>query len=93
MRTLTIEYGERDGGGMSAPEPDIWVVVANNDKPWRPGAEPDPDGPLVMETYTRTATREEAMRRAAQMESRGWGACRIARLVFDDQPIPQGPSA
>lgn len=60
----------------------VYVVVTSND-----GAKPDDDeprGPLVWETYTRKATREEAMRRAAQLE-RKHGPCNIARLVFDDQ--------
>lgn len=65
------------------PEPDIWVVVCQNDKPWRTGAEPDPHGPIVHETYIRMASLEEAMKRAAISER--MGACRIARLVFEDQ--------
>lgn len=66
----------------TTPEPEVWVVVCQNDKP-HPRWGADPDGPLVHETYTRSATREAAMKRAAQMER--WGACRIARLVFEDQ--------
>jgi len=70
---------------MSAPEPDIWVVVCQNDKPHaRWGV--DEDGPIVWETYTRGATREAAMNRAGQMERSSGSACRIARLVFEDQP-------
>lgn len=61
-------------------EPEIWVVVCQNDKP-HPRWGMDEGGPLVHETYTRKATREEAMRRAAALEHQG--ACRIARLVFD----------
>lgn len=67
---------------MSAPEPDIWVVVCMNDKP-HPRWGVDEGGPIVHETYVRKASREEAMKRAGQMEA--YGACRIARLVFDDQ--------
>jgi len=64
---------------MSHPaEPEVWVVVAAND-----GAEPK-DGPLVFETYVNKATRENALRAAAALEKR-YGACRVARLVFDNQ--------
>lgn len=65
---------------MTASEPEIWVVVCQNDKP-HPRWGVDEHGPIVHETYTRNAIREEAMRRAAQLEVNG--ACRIARLVFD----------
>jgi hypothetical protein len=69
---------------MSAPEPDIWVVLCSDDR----GRYSTPENrgqPIVMETNVNGATREEAMRRAAQLEG-VYGACRIARLVFDDQP-------
>jgi hypothetical protein len=65
-------------------QPEIWVVVCQNDKP-HPRLGTDPGGPLVYETPTRTATRDQAMKRAAAMER--YGACRIARLVFEDQPV------
>lgn len=67
---------------MSAGESEIWVVVSQNDKD-DPRFGKDEGGPLVHETYTRGATKQEAQRRAGQMER--YGACRIARLVFDDQ--------
>jgi hypothetical protein len=62
------------------PQPDVWVVVCQNDKA-HPRWGLDEGGPLVYETYTRTATREAAMQRAAAFELHG--ACRIARLVFE----------
>lgn len=65
----------------TTPEPDIFVVVCQNDRP-HPRWGVDEGGPLVHETYTRQATREAAQKRAAQMER--YGACRIARLVFED---------
>lgn len=70
---------------MSTPEPAIWVVVCQNDKP-HPRWGMDEGGPIVWETYTRTATREAAMEHATAMERSTKSACRIARLVFDDQP-------
>lgn len=71
---------------MAAPEPEIWVVVCQNDKP-HPRWGFDEGGPLVWETYTRGATREAAMKHAGKLEH--LGACRIARLVFEDQPQPE----
>lgn len=67
-------------------EPEIWVVVCQNDKP-HPRWGGDPGGPIVFERYTRGATKQAAMEQAAKLER--LGACRIARLVFEDQP-PQG---
>lgn len=64
-------------------EAPIYVVVCQNDKV-HPRWGVDEHGPIVFETYTRDATRENAQKRAAQMEQ--YGACRIARLVFDDEP-------
>ncbi len=66
---------------MSEP---IYVVVCQNDKETSPGCAVDPDGPLAMETYLKHATLEQARERAAKYEAR-WGACRIARLVFEDE--------
>lgn len=68
---------------MSAAEPDIWVVLCSDDRGQY--STPEERGqPIVMETNVNGATREAAMQRAAQLEPR-YGACRIARLVFDDQ--------
>lgn len=69
---------------MSAPEPEVWVVVCSDDMGTYSTAEKRGE-PTVMETRVDGATREAAMKRAAQLEKR-YGACRIARLVFDDQP-------
>ena len=68
---------------MSTTEPDIWVVVCENDVP-HPRWGVDERGPIVHETYVRDATRENAL--AACRRFKAHGACRIARLVFDDQP-------
>lgn len=68
-------------------EPEIWVVVCQNDKP-HPRWGADPGGPIIFERYVRGATREAAMAHAAKMEVHG--ACRIARLVFDDSPPADG---
>lgn len=69
---------------MSTQQPEIWVVLCSDDR----GQYSTPDNrgePIVMETTVRGATREAAMKRAAQLEGK-YGACRIARLVFEDQP-------
>ncbi|MBI5255398.1 MAG: hypothetical protein HY855_02785 [Burkholderiales bacterium] len=65
----------------------IYVVVSDNDIP-HPRWGLDPGGPLVHETYTKNATREAALKRAAGMST--WGRCRIARLVFEDDSTPAG---
>lgn len=65
------------------PQPAIYVVVCQNDKPhWRWGV--DTRGPLVHEQYVNTATLENAQQRCAELE--GYGACRIGRVVFEDEP-------
>lgn len=67
---------------MSTTEPDIWVVLCADDM----GAYSTPETrgqPIVMETPVNGATRDVAMQRAAQLEKK-YGACRIARLVFDE---------
>jgi len=72
------------GDDGSAP----FVVIASND-----GVKGDGRGPLVWETYLPStdrplrATRAEAQRHAAELERR-YGACRIARLVFEGQGEP-----
>lgn len=72
---------------MSAPEPEIWVVLCSDDLGHYSAPE-NPGEPIVMETRVKGATREAAMKRAAQLE-RTYGACRIARLVFEDQPTQE----
>lgn len=61
----------------------VYVVVCQNDKP-HPSLGVDKDGPIVHETYVREGTLPKQMQRAAVMER--WGACRVARLVFEDEP-------
>lgn len=75
---------------MSTVEPDIWVVVASDDlipryrdRPENAGRAPNP---IVFETNVKGATKEAAQQRAARAERQGYGACRIARLVFEDAP-------
>lgn len=63
----------------------IYVVLASNDVgPYRHKRPEREDNPIVFETNINGATREAAKERAAQAESQGYGACRIARLVFED---------
>lgn len=68
-------------------KPEAWVVVSAY------GGPPDclkedgsRHGPIAWETNLEGATREAASKRAAQCERSGYGACRIARLVFEDEP-------
>lgn len=85
---LACKAMEQCGGGrlarldfdMQGDPSEPHVVVASHDgspHPWR--------GPLVWETYITPgkATRDTANANAAQLERR-YGACRIARLVFED---------
>lgn len=67
---------------MATTEQEIWVVVCENDKA-HPRWGVDPGGPIVHETYVRSASRDAAAARAKSMSA--YGACRIARLVFDDE--------
>lgn len=66
---------------------DIYVVVAENDQPYRmPGRdEPffDDGGPLIFEQYTETADLENIKKRAEQLSAK-YGKCRIAKLEFVD---------
>ena len=67
---------------MDAP---IYVVVASDDvtpKHREPGRTPNP---IVFETDVAVASLERAYARAARAEADGYGACRIARLVFLDE--------
>lgn len=68
---------------MATTEPEIWVVVCENDKA-HPRWGVDPGGPIVHETYVRSASRDAAAARAKSMSA--YGSCRIARLVFEDEP-------
>lgn len=69
------------GEAPAVTEPPVYVVVCQNDKP-HPRWGKDEGGPIVHETYTRGATLEAARKRSAMFEQHG--ACRVARLVFED---------
>ena len=62
---------------------DIYVIVADNDKPHKIGNEPfyDDGGPLVFEQYVRTADKESIQKAITSLGGR-YGKCRIAKLVF-----------
>lgn len=69
---------------MDAP---IYVVVASNDRgPYAQHHKDEPPNPIVFETNVNGATLDDARARAAQGERQGYGACRVARLVFEGQP-------
>lgn len=70
---------------MDAP---IYVVVCSYGAPETMlKADGTRYGPLAMETDIEGATIEKARERAAMMERcRDYGACRVARLVFEDHP-------
>jgi hypothetical protein len=71
---------------MSAAEPEVWVVVCAYGSPanmLRPDGSRYPA--IVMETDVDGATREAALLRAEQFGG-AYGPCRIARLVFDNEP-------
>lgn len=65
---------------MNAP---IYVVVTTYEV--APGSD-DRGKPIVMETMVEGATLQKANERAAMFEQRGLGPCRVARLVFEDEP-------
>jgi hypothetical protein len=67
---------------MSA-EPIYVVVMATGGKVVDGGDERG--GPIVMEAEVDGATLDFARERAALLERR-YGACRVARLVFEDHP-------
>ena len=75
---------------MSTTEAPIYVVVSTDDlnAKWRERAlAEDPNrkpNPIVLETNVIGSTLERELSRAAQMEASGYGACRVARLVFED---------
>lgn len=64
------------------PAGGVYVVLCQNDRP-HPRYGVDPDGALIQETYVQHATLDKARERAAAMER--WGACRIGRVVFEDE--------
>lgn len=67
----------------------IFVVVASyGGPPNSTRADGSRYGPIVMETDVDEATLAVAHDRAALLERRGYGACRIGRVVFDDVPQP-----
>lgn len=61
----------------------IFVVVMSTGGATRPGH--PKGGPIVMETEVDGATLEQANHWAAQLEPR-YGACRVGRVVFEDEP-------
>ena len=66
----------------------IYVVVASNDmgpsyRAECPGRKPNP---IVFESNVEGATLERAQANAANAERGGYGPCRVARLVFEDEP-------
>ena len=61
----------------------IYVVVASTGG--APRQENPAGGPIVMETDVDGATLVQAQHRAAMLESR-FGACRVGRVVFEDEP-------
>jgi hypothetical protein len=67
---------------------EIYVVVAENDKPHKmPNREEpyfDDGGPLIFEQYVRTADLKNIKKRRDQMSQR-YGKCRIAKLQFIDE--------
>lgn len=65
---------------MAAP---IYVVVCQNDKP-HPTFGIDKNGAIIHETYINDTDLATAHQRAAMFER--WGACRIGRVVFEDEP-------
>lgn len=74
---------------MEAP---IYVVVCENDQPSRYSGKVDDGGPIVWERYTRGASLAAARADAAKL-SRNNGACRVARLVFEDHPAFAEPQS
>ena len=71
-----------DGADAMSAAP-IYVVVASSGGAQR-GDNLD-GGPIVMETEVDGATLQQAQHRAATLERR-FGACRVGRVVFEDEP-------
>ena len=73
-------------------EAPIYVVVAADDLNSKYLAEElarNPDrkpNPIVFECNTIGATLERAKQQAARLERNGYGAARIGRVVFEDEP-------
>lgn len=65
---------------------DIYVVVAENDKPHMIHGDEflDDGGPLVFEQYTRDADLESIKKRKEQLSLK-FGKCRIAKLQFIEE--------
>ena len=69
----------------------IYVVFSSDDlngKYLDSAMKEDPDrksNPIVWEINVNGATLEAAQAHAAKIERQGYGACRIARLVFEDE--------
>jgi len=60
----------------------VYVVVCErDDKDWNMMNQ----GPIVLETYVYNATKERAVQRIKNLDGQ-LGDCRIARLVFEEDP-------
>lgn len=77
----------------------IYVAVAADDLNWKwrdaalaadPQRQPNP---IVFETNVIGATLKKAQARAAELERSGYGAVRVGRVVFDDEPAFSLPGA
>jgi len=74
---------------MPTKEPPIYVVVASDDlhdseRDFQPMPLRKPN-PIVFETDVDGATLQAAQARAARLE-RGYGPCRVGRVIFEDHP-------
>lgn len=66
---------------------DLFVLVFENDQPFKhiDGSEwRDDNGPVIMETYTKNATKEK-LKEVKNRFGNKYGKCRIAKLVFIDE--------
>jgi len=66
---------------------DLFVLVFENDQPFKhiDGSEwRDENGPIIMETYTKFATKDGVDDLKNRFGNR-YGKCRIAKLVFMDE--------
>ena len=71
-------------GGANNMKKDLYVVVADNDCVQKmPSGNIffDDNGPIIFETYTKRATKEEAMDRVRAFRGK-YGQCRLAKLEF-----------
>lgn len=75
---------------MPTKEQPIYVVLASHGgagySSGHDGEPAHPGGPLVMETEIGDYSRLDQARMRAAMHERRFGACRVARLVFEDHP-------